>query len=585
MPENMGLQAVTAFVDELWRAGVKHVCISPGSRSTPLTMSVVRDGRFRIWSLLDERSAGFFAVGLARKGRTPVALICTSGTATGNYLPALMEAKASRVPLVVLTADRPPELHHVGSNQTVDQGKLYGSFVKWSVEMPVPNTSETVMRHARAAAWRAVSCAEMVPAGPVHVNWPFREPLIPPASVNPPAEGLDERIHQVFGADLQPSNHAVQTLSTLLSSAERGMIVCGPMDRPDFAEAVGLLARKWNVPLLADALSQVRCGEHDTTHVIDTYDLMLRVPAFADGLKPDVILRFGQVPTSKVLGQYLSQQTQARQVVVDEDEVWRDPFFTATDVVHCNPIRLCERLLDQVETQTTLDWTSLWLEGNQRSRAVVQNILANPAWFEGRVIVELNHLLPTGATLFAGNSMPVRDVDSFFLAKAENIHLLSNRGVSGIDGVVSTALGVSGESQEPVVLVIGDISFYHDLNGLLAAFRHGLNLLIVLIHNDGGGIFSFLPQAAHSDTFPHFQTSHGIDFRQTVEMYHGHFVRVESWMEFQTAVDEALQRPGVSVLELRTDGEENVQLHRAVFEEVGQALQGLEGQPWNQAQS
>jgi 2-succinyl-5-enolpyruvyl-6-hydroxy-3-cyclohexene-1-carboxylate synthase len=575
MQENMALQSVMAFVDELWRAGVKHVCISPGSRSTPLTMSIVRDGRFRIWSLLDERSAGFFAVGLARKGRSPVALVCTSGTATGNYLPALMEARSSRVPLVVLTADRPPELHHVGSNQTVDQAKLYGSYTKWYVEMPVPDTNESLMRHARATAWRAVTCAQVDPAGPVHVNWPFREPLIPPAAIPEPEGEQPARMHQVFSADFQPSDEAVQTLSILLSSAQRGMIVCGPMDRPGFAEAVGLLSRKWNVPLLADALSQVRCGEHDTTNVVDTYDLMLRTPQFVDALRPDVIVRFGQAPTSKVLSQFLSQQTQARQVVVDEDPVWRDPLFTATDVVHSNPTRLCERLLDQIVTQTSADWTTLWREANQRTRGVVHHVLKDPAWFEGRVIVELNHLLPTGASLFAGNSMPVRDLDSFCLTKSENMHVLSNRGASGIDGVVSTALGVSGESREPVVLVIGDISFYHDLNGLLAASRHALNLLIVLIHNDGGGIFSFLPQASHKDTFSHFQTSHGIDFRQAVEMYHGHFERVADWNGFQSAVDAALQRTGVSVLELRTDGEENVQLHRAIFEQVRQVLQGL----------
>lgn len=581
MAENMALQAVTVFVQELWRAGVRHVCISPGSRSTPLTMSIARDGRFRVWSLLDERSAGFFALGLARKSGSPVALVCTSGTATGNYLPALMEAKESRVPLLVLTADRPPELHHVGSNQTVDQGKLYGTHVKWYLEMPVPDSTQNIIDHARATVWRVMACAQAAPAGPVHINWPFREPLIPPTAPGSDAQH-DARVvgmHHLYDVSLEPSSEALEALSALLSRAERGLIVCGPLDEPGFPEAVTQLARRWNVPIFADPLSQVRCGAHDIGQVVDTYDLWLRSQRHADSLQPDVILRFGQTPTSKVLGQYLSRQTQARQVVVDETEMWRDPFFTATDVVRANPTRFSERLAEKLAPTTDSAWTDLWLEGNQRLRQVVDQIQEDSAWFEGRVFVELSHLLPAGATLFTGNSMPVRDLDTFFGRRDNDLHLVSNRGVSGIDGVVSTALGVSAVSAGPVVLVIGDISFYHDLGGLLAATRHGLKILIVLIHNDGGGIFSFLPQAEHADTFSHFQTSHGIDFQKAVEMYRGHFERVNDWQEFQGAVDAGLERAGVSVVELRTDGAENVQLHRTVFAQAAQALEGLSWSP------
>lgn len=589
MVENRDLQAVTAFVEELWEAGVRHVCISPGSRSTPLTMSIARDERFQAWSLLDERSAGFFALGLARQSGTPVALVCTSGTATGNYLPALMEARESRVPLLVLTADRPPELHHVGSNQTVDQLKLYGSFAKWFVEMPLPDATEVIVRHARTVAWRAATCALAAPAGPVHINWPFREPLIPPLNEHWTATQTQPEpiLRHVFDATLEPSAEALSVISSLLSGAKRGLIVCGPMANEDFPQAVSNLASLWNVPIFADPLSQVRCGIHDVSHVVDTYDVWLRNPHVADTVQPDVILRFGQTPTSKVLCQYLSKQTQARQVVVDEVESWRDPFFSATDVVRANPAlfchRLSERLLERLTTTGTAPvaaagsatWTKFWLAGNRRLQSVVQSILQDSDWFEGRVFVELNELLPPGATLFAGNSMPVRDLDSFFATREAAVQILANRGASGIDGVVSTALGVSAVAQGPVVLVIGDISFYHDLNGLLAATRHNLNLLIILIHNDGGGIFSFLPQAAHPDTFSHFQTSHGIDFRQAVEMYRGSFERVEDWAAFREAVSSGMRRKGISVVELRTDGEANVSLHRTVFKRAEQVLEGL----------
>lgn len=605
MAENENLQVVTAFVEELANAGVRHVCGSPGSRSTPLTIAVARHPALQIWSLLDERSAGFFAYGLARRLQTPVALICTSGTATANYLPALMEARQSRVPLLVLTADRPPELQGIGANQTVDQLKLYGSHVKFFLQMPTPEGQDVLLRQARQAAWRAVTVAVSVPAGPVHVNWPFREPLVPPTEPNrfrqvgspeshPSVKPLRGALLSAGASRGLPEPELMKSIFPLIRQMKKGLIVCGPQDDPELGRWILKVARHLDVPVLADPLSQLRtirapeAGVAD--RVIDSYDILFRNERWFERLQSDLIIRFGQTPTSKVLGQYLQAQNHAWQVIVDDNPMWSDPFFSATHVVTANPIEFCRSLeaeftavpltavpFTAVDLTKSGTWSLQWTQLNRRIQELLTNGLASQplgnTLFEGELPKQLMAALPPGTTVLSGNSMPVRDFDSFLRAEDSNIRLLGNRGVSGIDGVVSTALGLAAASDGPVVLVIGDVSFYHDLNALLVALRHRLALLVVLVHNNGGGIFSFLPQASYPDTFEHFRTSHGLDFQAGVEMYGGTFVSVKSWTEFHEAVKRGLAFQGVFVVEIRTDSENNVQWHQALFKHVHDQLE------------
>ncbi|GMA52270.1 2-succinyl-5-enolpyruvyl-6-hydroxy-3-cyclohexene- 1-carboxylate synthase [Alicyclobacillus contaminans] len=583
MTENDGLYVVTAFVEALRRAGVRHVCISPGSRSTPLTMAVARHGGFQLWTLLDERSAAYFALGLARSSGSPTVLICTSGTATANYFPAVMEARQSEVPLILITADRPPELHDVGSNQTVRQAFMYSDYAKWSVEMPVPVPEPGLVRHARATAWRAVVQASSAPRGPVHINWPFREPLVPPREVPAwaadvgPEEGLLQSWH---AADLQPSRPAVLQVASLVRKAQRGLIICGPQDSEEAADALLALADALQWPILADPLSQLRGAPSSTELVMDTYDLFLRTDRIKQAHHPDVVLRFGRTPTSKALGQFLSQCGDAMQVVISPNTQWVDPFLTATHLVHADPAAFCHVLLGEVERGQRSAWTEQWMRLNETARNVVAEWAEKPAWNEGRLFVELSRNLPDGTLLFAGNSMPVRDMDDFFLRQTRRLRTLSNRGVSGIDGVVSTALGAAAAHEGPTVLVIGDVSFYHDLNGLLAAKQHALDVLVLLVNNDGGGIFSFLPQAAHADTFPYFRTAHGLAFEPVVEMYGGVYCQVRDWTSFSTAFADLWALSGLRVLELRTDGDDNVRWHQALMAAVDAALAGVER--WNE---
>ena len=559
---------VGAFVAELAGAGVRHVCACPGSRSTPLAITLAHHADIRLWMHLDERSAGYFGLGLARATRQPVALLATSGTAAANFLPAVVEASLARVPLVVLTADRPHELRDNGAAQTIDQLHLYGKHVKWFFDLPEPARGDEQLRLVRSLAARAVSTATAQPAGPVHLNWPLREPLLPSPSNIEQAASPRIRVHN---PRLEPSHELVTQLAGDFTQLERGLIVVGPQDDPELAEALSTLAARLGYPVLGDALSGVRCGPHDRSLVIDTYDAFLRA---RQQPSPEVVLRIGAIPTSKPLQQYIEG---TRQVLVDPGG-WRDPFNSATDVLHVDPVALCRAFAAELPERGDNEWAAEWIALNQRTRRSLDAHLAQlDEVFEGKVLPMLANALPDGAIVYAGNSMPVRDLDTFLPASPRALRCLSNRGANGIDGVVSSALGASAAGLGPTALVIGDVSFYHDLNGLLAAHKYALELLVVLINNDGGGIFSFLPQAAdesayHSDFERLFGTPHGLSFRPFVEGYGGRFTRVVDWSSFSSAVDTGLERGGLQVVEVCTDRQRNVAQHRAVWRAVVEAL-------------
>ena len=569
---------VGAFVDELARAGVKHVVISPGSRSTPMAMLMASHPEWRAWVLVDERSAAFFALGMAKARREPVALLCTSGTAAANYFPAVVEAYHARVPLIVLTADRPHELRDVGAPQAIDQIGLYGSYVKWFVEMALPENSPSMLQYARTVAGRAAAVALDSPSGPVHLNFPFREPFIPSLDkpkVDAAARGGERPYVQVKRGTRRLGQPEVARLARILRSAERGLIVCGPMDDDCFPQAVVRLAERLQFPVLADPLSQLRSGTHDKTLVIDGYDSFLRHPGVAARLQPDVVIRFGAMPVSKAFLLYMKEHSKCRYVVVDDSEGWREPTLLASDVIYADPVHLCEELVrewNECEYASRNTWADEWIELNRITQEEILRQVSSSGLFEGRVFPELVDCLPDQALLFAGNSMPVRDMDTFFMNNHKNVRTMGNRGASGIDGVVSTALG-AGVDGPPLVLVIGDLSFYHDLNGLLAAKLYQLNATVVVLNNDGGGIFSFLPQAEHRKHFETlFGTPVGLDFRHAVDMYGGTFRRVNDWEAFRTEVKTSLSKGGLTVIEVPTDREENAAKHRAIWQAVSHRI-------------
>jgi 2-succinyl-5-enolpyruvyl-6-hydroxy-3-cyclohexene-1-carboxylate synthase len=584
---------VNAFVDELQRAGVHHVVLCPGSRSTPLALAFAAQAAIRCWLHIDERSAAFFALGMAKRLAEPVALLSTSGTAAANFLPALVEAHLTHIPLLVLTADRPHELRECGAPQAIDQNRLYGTHVKWFVDAALPEATDAALRYIRTLANRAAALTLALPAGPVHLNMPFREPLTPEALPEQPLPPLEQRAPLAWQG--RPGNTAYiavrdTTLGTLPSAqlallaeqiraAQKGLIIVGPYRDPGLIVPLTQLARHLGYPILADPLSQLRTGPFEQDQVLSSYDAFLRVDTFCERMRPELVLRFGAMPTSKPLLLYLKRHANCPQIVIDGDGGWEEPTQLAAELVHADPPTLCRDLLSRVGEHPGGEWLAGWQQADRLTREALYSAMQDfPDAFEGRVFSELATLLPEGTTLYVGNSMPVRDLDTFFWCTPRQIRILGNRGANGIDGLTSSALGVSAAvasigQKESVVLVVGDLSFFHDLNGLLAAHLHSLDLTIVLVNNDGGGIFSFLPQAAYPEHFEQlFGTPTGLDFAPAVQMYGGQFQRIGDWVEFRRAIQSSLTSGGLRVIEVCTERASNVTMHRQLWKAVEASL-------------
>ncbi|TYR82044.1 2-succinyl-5-enolpyruvyl-6-hydroxy-3-cyclohexene-1-carboxylic-acid synthase [Priestia megaterium] len=567
---------IASFVDELAEAQIEDVVISPGSRSTPIAMLMAEHPHIRVHLNIDERSAGFFALGIAKAKNKPVALVCTSGTAAANYYPAVVEAHYSRVPLVVITADRPYELREVGAPQAINQQFLFGHYTKWFVDTALPEESSEMNRYIRTIAARAVSTSSSSPKGPVHVNVPLREPIVPNLSLSNlwGSEKRDKSYVSFMNGDATLSQASFMNLAHHLQKQEKGLIVCGDQLSSDAIEPISRLAQALQFPIIADPLSQLRSGTHNHAFVIDTYDSFLKSDKITDDFRPDVIIRFGAMPISKTLSTFLRAYEPREMLVVDEHDGWRDPTSRATSMIRCHERIFAAELLSHLSEyqRKSTSWSSRWIDVNHQTSCILKKLQRTEEWFEGRVVGELAELLPERAALFVGNSMPIRDIDSFFLRNSKEISIFANRGANGIDGVVSTALGVSTQ-YEHAVLLIGDLSFYHDLNGLLAAKMHQLNLTIVLINNDGGGIFSFLPQSKEEKHFEFlFGTPTGLQFEHAVNLYDGIFTSAKSWKEFRDAITDSIIQGGLHVIEIRTNRQQNVEIHRKIWEHVSEEI-------------
>jgi 2-succinyl-5-enolpyruvyl-6-hydroxy-3-cyclohexene-1-carboxylate synthase len=570
------------LVDELAAAGVDAACLTPGSRSTPLTVAFANHSEIEVFSHLDERSSAFFALGRGRRTGRPTALVCTSGTAGANYHPAVMEANEGRVPLVVLTADRPPELQDSGANQTTDQQDLYGDAVRWGRTLPEPEPDARKLRSLRVTAARAVSEARGTPAGPVHLNVPFRKPLEPVTVEDDVTEefvaeanlGVGGRVGpfvETTAGQVELGRTDVDALAAAIDNAERGLVVCGPGDAPTPAQdALARFVDATGMPVLADPLSDVRFGGHVADRAIcGGYDSYL--DGAGDWPDPDIVFRFGASPTSKVLRKYL-RDVDARQLVVDPAGKWREAEFTATDLVVADPTALLESLTDAVSSPSGAAWRDRFAAAERHYWGLIEEAFEETL-IEGTILHEVAASLPDPSTLFVSNSMPVRDLDRFGRPRGAAVTVLGNRGVSGIDGITSTALGAGSATEDPLVLVTGDLAYYHDMNGLLALERSGVDATIVLINNDGGGIFHKLPVEDFDPPFTrHFKTPHGLDFEPTGELYGFDFHRVAGREEFTAAFERAATDDGTAVIEVTVDSEtshrQRERLHERVRDEV-----------------
>jgi 2-succinyl-5-enolpyruvyl-6-hydroxy-3-cyclohexene-1-carboxylate synthase len=571
----MTRDATTAFaralVDEWARAGVRQACLAPGSRSTPLALALAGDDRIRLHVHIDERSAAFFALGIAKASGEPAVVLCTSGTAAANFHPAVLEARHSRSPLIVCTADRPPELRDTGAGQTIDQLDLYGSAVRWFHDAGVP-----VDQPGAGAAWRSIAAraaAEALgpPAGPVHLNLPFREPLVPTGAPLVPAPPRSDS--RPWTATTRPVRAAgastVDRLAEFVRENPRGLIVAGwgsnasPATVERFAATAG-----W--PVLADPISGLRRG----THAVSTYEALLRAPGFADRHRPDLVLRVGAAPTSKVLNSWLDPGVQ--QVLLDPDDAWLDPGRGASERVAVDEDPMLAALTEALAPRSSSLWPEAWRGAERAARRALDGLL--DGWetpFEGRVARDVVDEVPDGTHLLVGSSMPVRDVEAFARPRA-GVRFVANRGVSGIDGFVSTTLGAAAATGDaPTVALLGDLCLLHDANGLLGAADRAVDATFVVLDNDGGGIFSFLPQAELPEHFEQlFGTPHGVDLVALAALHGLRAECIEKAGDLALALEAAMAAGGVRLVIVPTDRSENVVRHREAWAVVEAAIEG-----------
>ena len=582
-----------ALVDELVAAGVDAVVASPGSRSTPLTMAAARNDDLRVFSQLDERSAAYFALGRARRTGAVTPLICTSGTAAANYHPAVMEASEARVPLLALTADRPPELRDSGANQTADQEKLYGDAVRFYKDLPEPAPNDRALRSLRTTVARAVGTAEGADPGPVHLNVPFAKPLEPTevagdvpdslATEDPLAfDGRDGPFVRTRRGTPTADDGTIDEIAAALAGADRGLLVAGPVNpgRID-PTTVGAFLDASGVPLLADPLSGLRYGPHvdaapgdgderkpDDRLVCGGYDAYV---GSDDWPAPDVVVRVGASPTSKPLRKHLAG-ADARQFVVDAAGDWPEAEFTATDHVQADPSQVlsgvAKRFGGRSRGESRPAATEEWRERHRAAERAHWDVVADgrdERLFEGGVLAAVVEGAPDPATMFVSNSMPVRDCDRFGRPREGQLTVLGNRGASGIDGILSSGLGAGSVTDEPLVVVTGDLAYYHDMNGLLSVTRCGVDGTVVLVNNDGGGIFHMLPIEQFDPPFTdQFKTPHGLDFEPTGDLYGLEYSRVSTADGFERAYAESLESDGTQVLEVVVDAEESHRFREAL---------------------
>lgn len=565
IPGRVLARYLTLFVRQLVRSGLTDAVICPGSRSAPLALTIAEDARITPWVLLDERSAAYFALGLAKGTKRPVALVSTSGTAAANFLPAVVEAQLSRVPLIVLTADRPRELRDVGAPQTIDQIHLYGSHVKWFVDMPTPSNNDMVFRYAKTAASRAAALAMAAPAGPVHLNFPLREPLIP--EFDPPAEVKNAAL-SVFPARPEADHGAVKEVADALSDNRPGIVVVGPGDFIGLAPVLDRFSQATGWPILADPLSNLR----GRGPYITGYDAFLRHPAIRLKLSPQWVIRLGASPTSKVLNQLIAKSDT---IMIDSGLGYRDPNLLPGLVIDGDPLSVLSRVIEQLTPHPpNPDWMAKWRRAQAQAEHGLKQFFSEPReTFEGSLFSRLPGILagPGPLPVLVGNSMPIRDLDSFCLTGADHLEFYGNRGANGIDGLVSTGLGLSAALGRSA-LILGDLAFYHDMNGLLAARRFSLDAFILVINNDGGGIFSFLPVA---DLDPArfellFGTPHHLRFGAAADLYGGRFTAAATIQDIAQAARHWQAEGGLAIVEWTPLArEDNVRLHQQAWQHIG----------------
>jgi len=569
-PENLLTAWSTLLVDSLAAAGVRDVIASPGSRSTPFLLAALANPRVRVVDVIDERAAAFFALGQARVTGVPSVLLCTSGSAAAHYLPAVIEADQAGVPLLILTADRPTELMHVAANQTIDQRLLFQGYARRVVDVGAPDAAPSALRGLRRLAVQSVALARAPHPGAVHLNLRARKPLEPVVADSAPARALEAeigrltsvRVPEVSEGRVTAAPEVLESIARRCIAARRGLIVAGPAPASQAADrpSVRALARSAGFPLFADAASQLRfTGESlvPETAMIDAGDWLYRLPAAERVWRPDLIVQLGAPPTSGVWERFLARHPEIERIVIAPTG-WPDPHSSASEFLHADVGGACRDLAIAIERlrpagDAALDFSHMLSSVNARVRATLDAFLevSGPGLIEPAVAHVVTRHLPAGACLVLGNSLPIRMVDAWCPGPLSEVRVLSQRGASGIDGLISGAAGAASVADGPVVLLVGDVSALHDIGGLALGSVARVPLVVVVVNNKGGRIFEQLPvgKAVREDALRHFTTPHARDFEHAARLYGCAFHRVATRAALEAALAVALDQPRCTLID------------------------------------
>lgn len=556
---------VLRLTNALLNAGVEAAVISPGSRSTPLAYAFAASNALKTYMQIDERSAAYYALGMAKASNKPVVLLCTSGTAASNYHPAITEAYYAKIPLIAITADRPHELRGVGAPQAIDQLNLYGKHVKFSVDLPLPDEHPAIADFLDRHIQRAVSTAMTSPAGPVHLNVPLREPLLIDFERKIAPSTFVESVKGKIGL----SEVQVNRLNDLLSNTKKGLFIAGELPVGFDQDAFWTFAKSLQWPVLCDPLSNLRSNVPADCRdlCIEHYDALLKSESFCGRAVPDTVIRIGAQPVSKPLTLFLSKAKPPVFVAVDESPEFRDSIGVVTHHIQAAP----EALFNLKITSEHVAYKKLWISANEIASEVTAQYTGDLG-DEGIIVKRLLELLPSESDVFVGSSMPIRDVDTFFSKTNKDIALFANRGTNGIDGVVSSAFGVQAVRKRNSFLLIGDLSFLHDVNGLAISRFQETDLTIVILNNDGGGIFSYLSQATVPNHFEElFGTPTGLTFEHIAAMYDAQYTAVQNADQFSNELQKEKTKP-IRIIEVFTSRPVNVKTHRAYWTEIIERL-------------
>ncbi|MGE5796165.1 MAG: 2-succinyl-5-enolpyruvyl-6-hydroxy-3-cyclohexene-1-carboxylic-acid synthase [Ignavibacteria bacterium] len=594
---NRNILWARTFVRELASLGVKHACISPGSRNTPLTLAFAECSEIVSYVHIDERSCGFFALGIAKAVDSPVAIVTTSGTAVSELYPAIIEAFYQRVPLIVCTADRPPEHLDCGANQTINQNNIFKNHIRWFIDTGIPEPIIKRIKHIKIIARKAYHESLLHSKGPVHINFPLRKPFEPDSFTDEVNKELvdfaennfiDKKIFFKEKENIIENEKWFREIFNLLKKYSKGIILAGPESyNPQFRSKCGILSEILSYPVLADGASHLRFGDYNKTNILSGFEGLLRSKEFEKNLRPEIIIQFGRTMTSKALDDYL-ENCSAQRFMINEFGDWFDPSNRSIASFPCKPHLFCEKMITMLRKngfkRNGNEWLNMMLKANEISCGAKNKIIEEiEELSEPGIIKELLDILPDETQLMISNSMPIRDFDYFAPLLKKNIIIYNNRGASGIDGITSTALGIASVNKKTTLLLTGDLAFYYDLTGLLAAKKYSIPIIIVIINNNGGGIFEVLPVSKYLSRLNkgkngqkifknYFITPHDLDFAPFVKGFGGNYYLARNKDNFKESLCSALKSKIFSVIEIQTNAAESLRLRNKYWEVIDREL-------------